>query len=55
LDLPAEPGPYHQGGKLKIGPDGNLYAVIGDLNTIMAQLQNHRNGAGPNNFSVILK
>jgi aldose sugar dehydrogenase len=31
LDLPAEPGPYHQGGKLKIGPDENLYAVIGDL------------------------
>ena len=35
LDLPAEPGPYHQGGKLKIGPDNNLYVVIGDLNTIM--------------------
>lgn len=31
LDLPAKPGPYHQGGKLKIGPDNNLYAVIGDL------------------------
>ena len=28
LDLPAEPGPYHQGGKLKIGPDENLYAVV---------------------------
>jgi glucose/arabinose dehydrogenase len=28
LDLPAEPGPYHQVGKLKIGPDENLYAVV---------------------------
>jgi glucose/arabinose dehydrogenase len=55
LDLPAEPGPYHQGGKLKIGPDNNLYAVIGDLNTIMGQLQNHRNGTGPNNSSIILR
>jgi glucose/arabinose dehydrogenase len=55
LDLPAEPGPYHQGGKLKIGPDNNLYAVIGDLNTVMGQLQNHRNGTGPNNSSIILR
>jgi aldose sugar dehydrogenase len=55
LDLPSEPGPYHQGGKLKIGPDGNLYVVIGDLNTVMGQLQNHRNGTEPNNSSVILR
>jgi aldose sugar dehydrogenase len=32
LDLPTEPGPNHDGGKIAIGPDGNLYAVIGDLN-----------------------
>jgi glucose/arabinose dehydrogenase len=55
LDLPAEPGPYHQGGKLKIGPDNSLYVVIGDLNTVMGQLQNHRSGTGPNNSSVILR
>jgi aldose sugar dehydrogenase len=55
LDLPAEPGPYHQGGKLKIGPDNALYVVIGDLTTIMGQLQNHENGTGPNNSSVILR
>jgi aldose sugar dehydrogenase len=53
--LPAEPGPYHQGGKLKIGPDNNLYAVIGDLNTVMGQLQNHKNGTEPNNSSAILR
>src|SRR5829696_4021858 len=55
LDLPAETGPYHQGGKLKIGPDNNLYAVIGDLNTIMGQLQNHKHGTESNNSSVILR
>jgi glucose/arabinose dehydrogenase len=32
LDLSAEPGPNHDGGKIVIGPDRYLYAVIGDLN-----------------------
>ena len=32
LDLPAIPGPNHDGGKLMIGPDNYLYGVIGDLN-----------------------
>lgn len=32
LDLPAIPGPNHDGGKLIIGPDNYLYTVIGDLN-----------------------
>jgi aldose sugar dehydrogenase len=31
LDLPAIPGPSHNGGKLMIGPDNNLYFPIGDL------------------------
>lgn len=32
LDLPAEPIPVNNGGKLLIGPDNNLYFPIGDLN-----------------------
>src|SRR6476469_10936739 len=32
LDLPALPGPNHDGVKLLIGPDQYLYAIIGDLN-----------------------
>lgn len=32
LDLPYIPGPSHNGGVLRIGPDGNLYIVMGDLN-----------------------
>jgi glucose/arabinose dehydrogenase len=31
LDLPAYPGPSHNGGALAIGPDGNIYLTIGDL------------------------
>jgi glucose/arabinose dehydrogenase len=56
LDLPAEPGPYHQGGKLKFGQNNKfLYAVIGDLNSPDTKLQNHKYGKEPNDTSVILK
>jgi glucose/arabinose dehydrogenase len=54
LDLPGEPGPNHDGGKLKIGPDGMLYTVIGDLNR-HGMLQNHREGPEPDDTSVIMR
>lgn len=31
LDLPDAPSPSHNGGVIRIGPDKNLYIVIGDL------------------------
>lgn len=59
MDLPAELGPYHNGGKLKIGPDKQLYAVIGDLVTINNTLQNRpdesNHTTAPNNSSVIIR
>ena len=56
LDLPALPGPTHNGGKLVIGPDHYLYAVIGDLNH-RGKLQNTRDGPDPDpdDTSVILR
>jgi glucose/arabinose dehydrogenase len=54
LGLPGEPGPNHDGGKMVIGPDGMLYAVIGDLNR-EGMLQNHRDGPDPDDTSVILR
>ena len=37
LDLPTTPGPSHDGGVVKIGPDNNVYVVVGDLNYIKNQ------------------
>lgn len=54
LNLPGEPGPNHDGGKMTIGPDGMLYAVIGDLNR-NGIVQNYGEGPDPDDTSVILR
>ncbi len=54
LNLPAIPGPNHNAGKLALGPDGMLYAVIGDLNR-RGMDQNNRNGSWPDYTSAIFR
>jgi glucose/arabinose dehydrogenase len=40
LDLPGTPGPAHDGGALRSGPDNNLYLAIGDVRGENPQKQN---------------
>jgi glucose/arabinose dehydrogenase len=54
LDLPAGPGTNHQGGKLKIGPDDQLYVVVGEMQR-EGQLQNFQGGPAPDDTGVILR
>ena len=56
LDLPGEPGPFHNGGKITVGPDdGYIYAVIGDVSAGGGMLDNQIPGKPPDDKSVILR
>jgi glucose/arabinose dehydrogenase len=54
LDLPAGPGTNHQGGKVKIGPDNQLYTIVGELQRD-GQLQNIHDGPAPDDSGVIFR
>src|SRR6266516_6190997 len=54
LDLPGLPGPNHDGGKLSIGPDNYIYAIIGELRH-NGKLQNIKDGPDPDDTGVIFR
>ncbi|UCE03893.1 MAG: PQQ-dependent sugar dehydrogenase [Candidatus Latescibacterota bacterium] len=54
LELPALPGPNHDGGVILFLPDGKLYGVIGDLNR-NGQLQNFATGPVPDDTGIIFR
>jgi glucose/arabinose dehydrogenase len=54
LDLPAVPGPGHNGGKIMIGPDNNVYFTIGDVG-YRSQTQNFANNPNSNGTSAIYR
>ena len=61
LDLPAVPGPRHNGGAIMIGPDNNLYIPIGDVDgwgngeAFETKAQNYVNGIEPDGRGGILR
>ena len=62
LDLPAQEASHHNGGRIAIGPDENVYLVVGDLQdpgqTTLSHItsaQNIANSLYPDGTSGILK
>jgi glucose/arabinose dehydrogenase len=55
LDLPATPGPFHNGGRTIIGPDNNVYLSIGDVEGHINKVRNFGNGKRPDGSGGILR
>ena len=60
LNLPAFPGPDHQGGEILIGPDSNLYVAVGDIDgfrndSTRTMAQNYKDGTYPDGRAGILR
>ena len=55
LDLPATPGPRHNGGAITIGIDSNIYVPIGDVDGHMTEVQNIADGGPPDGTGGILR
>ena len=54
LDIPASK-PLHNGGKLLVGPDQNVYLVVGDQFSHSTSTQNNLNGTDADGTSVIYR
>ena len=61
LDLPSAPDTVHNGGKILIGPDNNVYLTVGELtrdnkrdSAIITKAQNHEDGSDADGRAGIL-
>jgi aldose sugar dehydrogenase len=55
LSLPATFSAMHQGGKMLIGPDNDLYLIVGDTSRTTTRAQNDKDGDNANGTSVIYR
>jgi aldose sugar dehydrogenase len=55
LNLPAMPGPSHNGGGITLDPDGNLYIVVGDAKGSGTEAMNRQGEPEPDGRSGILR
>jgi aldose sugar dehydrogenase len=55
LSLPATFSAIHQGGKMLVGPDNNLYLIVGDTSRTATRAQNDKDGNNANGTSVIYR
>jgi aldose sugar dehydrogenase len=55
FEIPSSPKADHDGGKLMIGPDKNVYVTIGDIDGRKTKAQNIKNGSLPDGSSGILR
>jgi glucose/arabinose dehydrogenase/predicted phosphodiesterase len=55
LDLPATPGPGHNGGKMIIGANKSVYIIVGDVMAEKSMTQNYDDGEEPDGTGGILK
>ncbi|MDQ3967203.1 MAG: PQQ-dependent sugar dehydrogenase [Thermoproteota archaeon] len=55
LDLPATPGPRFNGGPVAIGPDNNVYVIIGTVDHRRTQAQNIIDGPEPDGSSGVIR
>jgi glucose/arabinose dehydrogenase len=55
LDLPGTPGPRYHGGPIAIGPDNNVYVVIGTVDHHETQAQNFEDAPVPDGTSGVIR
>lgn len=55
LDLPATPGPGHNGGKMIVDTNNSVFIIVGDVMAERSMTQNYEEGEKPDGTGGILK
>ncbi|MDQ3903790.1 MAG: PQQ-dependent sugar dehydrogenase, partial [Thermoproteota archaeon] len=55
FEIPSALGTPHNGGKIMIGPDNNIYLTMGEINYYRTKAQNVKNGSLPDGSGGILR